>query len=101
MAAYETYETDKDYDTMEMRNTQAAERVIYISIVLVLRNVLHLIEWFRMALGKGSKKLNGNLKSVMKGAGEGVSRAINLFWKMIFLKKHLESFPDCENVFCT
>jgi len=26
MAAYETYETDKDYDTMEMQNTQAAER---------------------------------------------------------------------------
>ena len=44
MAAYETYETDKDYDTMEIENTPAAERVIYISIVLVLRNVLHLIE---------------------------------------------------------
>jgi len=26
MAAYETYETDKDYDTMEMENTSAAER---------------------------------------------------------------------------
>jgi len=24
MAAYETYETDKDYDTMEMQNTPAA-----------------------------------------------------------------------------
>merc|ERR1711962_781649 len=27
MAAYETYETDKDYDTMEMENTPAAEKV--------------------------------------------------------------------------
>ena len=47
MAAYETYETDKDYDTMEMQNTQAAERVIFISIILVSRNVLNLkyLEW--------------------------------------------------------
>ena len=38
----------------------------------------------------------------MKGGGlEGVSFAIKLFWKMIFFKNHLESFPDCENVFCT
>ena len=34
----------------------------------------------------------------MKG---GVSSSTYLFWKMIFLKNHLESFPDCENVFCT
>ena len=46
MAAYETYETDKDYDTMEMQNTSAAERVIYIFTV-ILRNVLNLIEVFR------------------------------------------------------
>ena len=39
----------------------------------------------------------------MKGGEglEGVSSAINLFWKMIIVKNHLESFPDCENVFCT
>ena len=39
----------------------------------------------------------------MKGGGglEGVSFAIKLFWKIIFVKNHLESFPDCENVFCT
>ena len=49
MAAYETYETDKDYDTMEMQNTQAAERVMYFSITLVLRYVINLIEAFRMA----------------------------------------------------
>ena len=48
MAAYETYETDKDYDTMEMQNTQAAEKVIYKSIILVGRNVLNL-KVFRMA----------------------------------------------------
>ena len=35
------------------------------------------------------------------GGLEGVSFAIKLFWKMIFVKNHLESFPDCENVFCT
>ena len=46
MAAYETYETDKDYDTMEMQNTQAAERVIYISITVIPRNVLNVIEVF-------------------------------------------------------
>ena len=50
MAAYETYETDKDYDTMEMDNTSVAERVIYNFITLVRRNVLNLIEVFRMAL---------------------------------------------------
>ena len=50
MAAYETYETDKDYDTMEMENTSAAERVSYIFIILVRRNVLNLIEVFRLAL---------------------------------------------------
>ena len=37
----------------------------------------------------------------MKGGGlEGVSSATYLFWKMIFVKNHFESFPDCENVFC-
>ena len=35
------------------------------------------------------------------GGLEGVSSATYLFWKMIFVKNHLESFPDCENVFCT
>ena len=50
MAAYETYETDKDYDTMEMENTSAAERVLYILIILLRRNVFNRIEVFRMAL---------------------------------------------------
>ena len=33
--------------------------------------------------------------------GGVVSRAINVFWKMILKKKHLEPFPEYENVFCT
>ena len=32
--------------------------------------------------------------------GGGVSRAIDVFWKMVYFKNHLESFPDCQNVFC-
>ena len=50
MAAYETYETDKDYDTMEMENTSAAERVLNIFIILIRSNVLYIIEVFRVAL---------------------------------------------------
>ena len=41
------------------------------------------------------------MKGGRGGGLEGVSFAIKLFWKMIFVKNHLESFPDCENVFCT
>ena len=52
----------------------------------------------------GVKKSKWKFKMAfaMKGGGlEGVSSATYLFWKMIFVKNHLESFPDCENVFCT
>ena len=36
----------------------------------------------------------------MKGGGlEGVSSATYLFWKVNLFENHLESFPDCENVF--
>ena len=55
-------------------------------------------------LGKVSKNQNGNLRWHLpwRGGGlEGVSSATYLFWKVIFIKNHLESFPDCENVFCT
>ena len=58
----------------------------------------------KLTLGKGSNKQNGNLRWYLpwrEGGLEGVSSAIYLFWKMIFVKNHLESFPDCENVFCT
>ena len=37
--------------------------------------------------------------------GGGVSRGSRVphtyFEKLFFVKNHLESFPDCENVFCT
>ena len=33
--------------------------------------------------------------------GGGVSRAIDIYFEKWFFKNHLESFPDCENVFCT
>ena len=56
----------------------------------------------------GVQKIKWKFKMAfaMKGGGsrgglEGVSSATYLFWKMIFVKNHLESFPDCENVFCT
>ena len=51
----------------------------------------------------GKSKWKFKMAFAMKGGGglEGVSFAIKLFWKMIFVKNHLESFPDCENVFCT
>ena len=55
-------------------------------------------------LGRGSNNQNGNLRWFLpwRGGGlEGVSSATYLFWKMIFFKNQLESFPDCENVFCT
>ena len=58
----------------------------------------------KMHLREGVKWSKSKFKMVfaMKGGGlEGVSSATYLFWKMIFLKNHLESFPDCENVFCT
>ena len=33
--------------------------------------------------------------------GGGFSRDINVISNMFFLKKHLELFPDCQNMFCT
>ena len=70
----------------------------------------YLVSWKKkciqhhLRLGKGSKNQNGNLRWHLpwRGGGlEGVLSATYLFWKMIFVKNHLESFPDCENVFCT
>ena len=52
--------------------------------------------------GCGKSKWKFKMAFAMKGGGlEGVSSATYLFWKIIFVKNHLESFPDCENVFCT
>ena len=39
-------------------------------------------------------------KSYTKTIASLVWSATYLFWKMIFVKNHFESFPDCENVFC-
>ena len=85
MAAYETYETDKDYDTMEMQNTQAAEKVIYISIILVGRNMLNLIEVFRMAFlcpfiifFKTFFKAPVAVPTVIKGRGHGKVQLLKL-----------------------
>ena len=55
-------------------------------------------------LGTGADNQNGKRWHLPWRGGEGlegVSSATYLFWKMIFVKNHLESFPDCENVFCT
>ena len=55
-------------------------------------------------LGKGANNQNGNLRWYLPWRGGGsrpVSSATYLFWKKDFFKNHLESFPDCENVFCT
>ena len=49
-------------------------------------------------LGRCAKNQNGNLRWHLpwRGGGlEGISSATYLFWKMIFVKNHL------ENVFCT
>ena len=40
----------------------------------------------------------------MKGGGRGVKTGLEChipILKKDFFKNHLESFPDCENVFCT
>ena len=50
----------------------------------------------------GKSKWKFKMAFAMKGGGSGpVSSATYLFWKMIFIKNHLESFPDCQNKFCT
>ena len=54
----------------------------------------------REVCGKSKRKFK--MAFAMKGGGlEGVASATYLFWKIFFVKNHLESFPDCENVFCT
>ena len=52
-------------------------------------------------IGEGFQKQKWKFKMAfaMKGEREG-SRAIKVFRKMI-LKKHLESFSDCQNLFYT
>ena len=62
-----------------------------------LASMMLVISW---TLGKGSNNQNGNLRWIFSMKG-GVLSCTYLFWKIFIKKKHLESFPDCENVFCT
>ena len=55
----------------------------------------------QMALGKGSNNQNENKRCFFPGRGGGGIECHIPILKNDFLKKHLESFPDCENVFCT
>jgi len=77
MAAYETYETDKDYDTMEMQNTQAAERAPA-AVTPIIK-------------GRGHKKFKIILVAILVvlllllGGGVG-----------LLLKSNLETPVDCD-----
>ena len=71
---------------------------------LEIRSLLHNSKYRRQCHDDlrevcGKSKWKFKMAFAMKGGG--VSSAAYLFWKMIFFKNHLESFPDCENVFCT
>ena len=61
--------------------------------------------WYLFREGFKKSKWKFKMAFAMKGGGGGGSRPVSsatyLFWKMIFVKNHLESFPDCENVLCT
>ena len=52
-------------------------------------------------LGTESKNQNGNLRWHLPWGGEGGLECHIPILKNDFFKNHLESFPDCENVFCT
>ena len=91
---------------LDQHRQGSRQQLSFISMVSEIE--LHVSdEYFRSLLsllGKGSKNQNGNLRWALPRRGGGsrpVSSATYLFWKMIFVKNHLESFPDCENVFCT
>ena len=87
-------------ENVEIQNTEIQQ---YLNNEF-LNSVFQLSLTVFYGLGKGSNKQNENLRWYLPWGGgglEGVSSATYLFWKMIFFKNHLESFPDCENVFCT
>ena len=52
------------------------------------------------SLGRGSNNQNGNLRWYLPWRGGGLECHIPIL-KYDFFENHLESFPDCENVFCT
>ena len=51
-------------------------------------------------LGAGSNNQNGNLRWFSPWRGGGLEFHIPILKNYLF-ENHLESFPDCENVFCT
>ena len=53
----------------------------------------------KRSLFKGSLQKIWNFFMAFAMKGVGVSRVIAFFFKMFFCKNHLESFPDCQNVF--
>ena len=55
----------------------------------------------QMALGKGSNNQNENKRCFFPGRGGGGLEFHIPILKNDFFGNHLESFPDCENVFCT
>ena len=59
--------------------------------------------WYCVREGFKKSKWKFKMAFAMKGRGGSrpVSSATYLCLKNDFFKNHLESFPDCENVFCT
>ena len=56
------------------------------------------------SLGTESKNQNGNLRWHLPWRGGGSRGGLECHIPILkndFFKNHLESFPDCENVFCT
>ena len=51
------------------------------------------------AVREGFKKSKWKFKMAFAMKGGGIETGLECH--MIFVKNHLESFPDCENVFCT
>ena len=66
------------------------------SLGCVLWHTLHLREVFKKS------KWKFKMTFAMKGGGVETSLECHIpILKNDFFKNHLESFPDCENVFCT
>ena len=57
-----------------------------------------------LRLGRCADNQNGNLRWYLPWKGGGSRGGLECHIPILkndFLKNHLESFPDCENVFCT
>ena len=78
--------------------------------MLVLLDSLHILTLFSIQTntlddireGCGKSKWKFKMAFAMKGGGTRGGLDCHLpILKNDFFKNHLESFPDCENVFCT